>query len=109
MRMHTTQEGDARIVAPLEDIDQNTSPILEKEMKTAINEGCQRIILDFSRVTYIESSGIGAIVRAHRLMKEKGGAIVLGGCNEGMQKIFKLVNFQRYFKITGSLQEAMEA
>lgn len=109
MRMHTTQEGDSRIVAPLEDIDQNTSPGLEKELKSAIAAGCQKIILDFSRVTYIESSGIGAIVRAHRLIKERGGAIVLGGCNESMQKIFKLVNFQRYFKITGSLEEALEA
>lgn len=109
MRMHTTREGDSFIVAPLEDIDQNTSPLLEKELKTAIGDGCRKLILDFSRVTYIESSGIGAIVRAHRLMKERGGAIVLGGCNESMQKIFKLVNFQRYFKITGSLNEAMEA
>lgn len=109
MRLHTTREGESLIIAPLEDIDQNTSPGLEKELKTAINDGCRKLILDFSRVSYIESSGIGAIVRAHRLMKDRGGSIILGGCNEGMQKIFKLVNFQRYFKITGSLEEAMEA
>lgn len=109
MRIKVTTESDFHIIAPLEDVDPKNALELETLLQKVIGEGHRKIILDFSRVNYIESSGLGAIVRAHRLIKDQNGMIILGGCNEGLRKVFSLINFQRFFKITDSLQEALKS
>ncbi|MBF0501651.1 MAG: STAS domain-containing protein [Candidatus Riflebacteria bacterium] len=109
MQLHIETTGGVSIVRPLEDVDPANSSQLERTLIEQIDGGVRCIILDLSRVGYIESSGIGAIVRAYRRMKDISGEIILSGCNENLMKIFKLINFQRYFRMTITLSEALES
>ncbi|MFZ2958289.1 MAG: STAS domain-containing protein [Candidatus Ozemobacteraceae bacterium] len=107
MKLHIETSSEAAIVRPLEDIDPSNSSQFERALAARVDEGTKCLIIDFSRVGYIESSGIGAIVRAHRRMKEISGEIVLAGCNENLQKIFKLINFHRYFRMVQTAAEVI--
>ena len=87
-------------------IDLSNTQLFEKALGEKIAEGIRIFILDLSRVNYLDSSAVGMIVRIHRLLKEKNGEIILACCGENLQKLFQLLNFQKYFKMCKTLEEA---
>jgi len=104
--IHSRQENGYVIVSPHQDIDLEVSGEFERVLLQAAPTGQEKIILDWAKVAYVDSSGIGAIVRIHRHLKDRGGELILAGCNENLLKIFKLINFQKYFRIFPSANEA---
>jgi len=55
-----------------------------------------KIMLDFAPVRYIDSTGIGSLIRLFGSCKERQGRLVMVGCRDNVLKIFKLVNLQRF-------------
>lgn len=54
-------------VSPTGDLDVSTSPRLLACIDKLLGEGLSRITLDLRAVTFIDSSGLGALVKAHKL------------------------------------------
>lgn len=50
----------------------------------------KNLILDFSGVSFADSSGIGMIMGRYNKVKEKGGCIMLCGCSVYIKKIFEM-------------------
>lgn len=48
------------------------------------------VILDFSNVTFIDSSGIGLIIGRYNQLKEKGNTLSIRGTNKSIDKLFKV-------------------
>jgi len=59
-------EDDAVSVSPAGDLDVYTSPRLLSCIDELLAEGRTRITVDLQAVTFIDSSGLGALVKAHR-------------------------------------------
>jgi anti-sigma B factor antagonist len=57
------------------------------------------ILLDLSRTTYIDSSGVGWLVKHHKLANESGGTLILHSVPPQVQSIFKLLHLQSIFHI----------
>ena len=106
MTHSVTRRGDFVVFSPGVDIDSSNFPELEEKVSDLIKEGNLNIILDFSQITHVDSSGIGVLIRIHRQLKEKGGRLVLAACNEHLRKIFYLVKFNEHLTITATLDEA---
>ncbi|MGI8686123.1 MAG: STAS domain-containing protein [Acidimicrobiales bacterium] len=53
-------------VSPTGDLDVSTSPRLLACIDELLAEGRSRITLDMRAVTFIDSSGLGALVKAHK-------------------------------------------
>jgi anti-anti-sigma factor len=53
------------------------------------------LTIDFSRLTFIDSTGIGAILRAIHLSQEQGFPIYLTGMNEEIREMFETVGVLR--------------
>lgn len=68
-----------------------------------------KILFDFSQVLYIDSTGIGALIRLYGTVQSRKGRLAMTGCRENIVKIFKLVNLQRYIKIFPTRQEAYQS
>lgn len=58
-----------------------------------------KLLLDFAEVRYMDSTGIGALIRLYTNFKGKQGRVVAANCRDNVVKIFKLVNLQRYVKL----------
>jgi anti-anti-sigma factor len=58
----------------------------------------EQLILDFSAVTYVDSTFLGQLARLHQRLP--GCRISLTGANKNLKKIFDLVGFDRLFAIT---------
>ena len=55
---------------------------LRSAVEDSLNQGNPRIVIDMSRVSALDSSGIGVLVRCLTLAKHKGGAIKLSAIPE---------------------------
>ena len=51
------------------EVDISTAPMMEKAMFDCIDQGNETLVVDFERVTYFDSSGIQALLRARLLLQ----------------------------------------
>ena len=63
------------LVRPTGDLDAYTAPELRQTLHEAAESGARLLVVDLSRVTFIDSAGLGTLVGAHRRMLEAGGAL----------------------------------
>lgn len=64
--MAVREDENAVAVSPAGDLDVSTSPKLLACIEELLAEGRSRIVLDLQAVTFIDSSGLGALVTAHK-------------------------------------------
>lgn len=92
MKVMTELEGDSRVcVARVEgDIDAFTAPDLKSALDGVVGQGCMNIVLDLSRVAYLDSSALGLIVWLNRILEPKGGRVVLAGASGDVTRILEI-------------------
>ncbi|MGE0087094.1 MAG: STAS domain-containing protein [Desulfococcaceae bacterium] len=104
------QVGDVLVVTVRENrLDAAVSRIFREEMAHFIEqEGQLRIVLNLSRVAFMDSSGMGAIISVLKLIHPKGG-FVLCGVGEMVSKIFRLTRMHKVFRQYENCEEAVAA
>jgi len=88
------------------EIDLHASPELR-----AILQGCAKsrtpcLLLDFTGVEYIDSSGLATLIEYVRESGDFGGRLAIFGLQKKVQTIFDLVRLNELFVITGTAEEA---
>jgi anti-sigma B factor antagonist len=66
-----------------------------------------RIVFDMSRVEFIDSSVIGALVGFMRKARTAGGDVKLAGLTPDIETIFELTRLQKVFQIHDSVDGAV--
>ena len=75
-------------VLPLEgEIDLHISPNVTASLSMMIEKKPKQLIVDLSRVTYIDSSGLAALIEGMQNAEEYGGKFALAG----LQEVFDIV------------------
>ncbi|MCA1990496.1 MAG: STAS domain-containing protein [Coleofasciculus sp. S288] len=57
----------------------------------------RQIICDFSQTKFIDSSGIGALVRSYKMAREKGVELILRGVQPQVMLALDIVGLSRVF------------
>jgi len=104
------QVGDVWVVTVRENrLDAAVARIFREEMKELMEqEGYLRIVLNLSRVAFMDSSGMGAIISVLKIIHPKGG-FALCGVGEMVSKIFRLTRMHKVFKQYETCEEAAAA
>lgn len=90
---------DIRIVEVAEDrIDAAVAIQFKDRMRELSDNGPMRVILDLSRVTFLDSSGLGAVVAALKQMAD-GRRLELSGLTPTVAKVFRLTRMDTVFTI----------
>lgn len=72
---------------------------LQSHLDAVMNEGVSEVAIDFREVPFIDSSGIGEILRLFRHMREAGGEVVLMNPNQKLRDLFDMYRFGQFMKI----------
>ena len=74
--LQCTQQGDALTVHLCGEIDHCAAEGLRNEIEMQIvRQNAKRLILDFSQVTFMDSSGVGMIIGRYKTMHARGGSV----------------------------------
>lgn len=104
----TTIDGFAALKLAGE-IDLAASPTLRSELQTQLQTKCPALILDFSEVDYIDSSGLATLIEFVRDAGQYGGKLALFGLKPKVKMVFDLVRLNELFTIVSSSEEASAA
>jgi anti-anti-sigma factor len=95
-------------VLPLEgDIDLHVSPAVRQCLSAMIKNKPKRMVIDLSRVTYIDSSGIAALIVGMQEVEAYGGKFFLSGLRETLRLIFETSRLDRTFRIFPDVNAAL--
>lgn len=109
MDLSFEETGTARVVTVNADrIDAAVAIRFKDEMRAATAEGPDRVVLDLTRVDFIDSSGLGAIVAAMKQLGP-GRRLDLAGPTPTVDKVFRLTRMDTVFRLYRSLDDALTA
>ena len=80
---------------------------LKDLVQAALDRGDRRLLIDFSRTGYIDSSGLGALVSISKKIREAGGELRLSGLNEDLRSLFELTKLDTLFAIAETPKQAL--
>lgn len=109
METKTEIKDKAAIVSVSGRIDAITSSELDKAINSVIDEGQCFIVLDFRDVDYISSSGLRVILAKAKIMKAKGGKILLSGIKGGVKEVFDISGFGSIFTTYETKEDAISS
>jgi len=92
-----------------EKLDTLKAPQLKSEVITLYQSGTENLILNLSSVKYVDSSGLSAVLVAHRMSKDIGGVLILTGVNEHVLKLIRISKLENVLNIFQTNEEAVDA
>ena len=90
-------------------LDAVVAPDIKSRLKELIAGGHIRLIVDLEDVSFIDSSGLAALVSGFRAAREAGGTIKLAGLREQTMMVFKLTRLDRVFEIHPDAEAAISS
>src|SRR5438445_11566904 len=97
-------------VLPLKsEINLHVSPAVTESPKAMTEKKPERIVIDLSRATYIDSSGLAALILAMQKVEAYGGKFFLTGLRETMRSIFESSRLDQIFQIFPDVDAALAA
>ena len=91
------------------EIDLHVSPSVAATLATMIAGHPARIVVDLSRTTYVDSSGLAILIAAMQKVEEYGGKLTLAGINENVRSIFEMARLDQFFLIYPHVDAALAA
>lgn len=80
----------------------------KREVLLALQAGPPRIVIDFSRTTFIDSSGLGALITISKEIRAAGSDLRLAALSEDLHSLLALTRLDTFFRIAHDLEEALE-
>src|SRR5580698_10800928 len=84
---------------------ENVSPF----MNAVRREDAPTMILDFTGVPYLDSSGLGSLVSAYTSCQKAGRRVALIGINPRVMKVFEITKMEPIFLMFPTISDALEA
>ncbi|MCU0411266.1 MAG: STAS domain-containing protein [Bacteroidetes bacterium] len=72
---------------------------LKAKAKDLLDQGNRKLVLDLGGVTYINSSGIGALVNIHTMFQKAEGKIKLCNVAKGVENVFVITKLTSVFDV----------
>ncbi|NQU56626.1 MAG: STAS domain-containing protein [Rhodospirillales bacterium] len=106
MEHEVTERDGAVIVAFSGDVDLQSSPDARKVMLECVARKLP-VLIDLSKVNYIDSSGIASLVESLQTARKGGGNLLLVSVSDAALRVLELARLDRVFTICGTIDEGL--
>jgi len=108
MDITETKHDDYSVFSLNGRLDSNTATGFEQKLFECIENGTQRLILDFQDLDYISSAGLRVILKATKNLKSAEGKLVLCSMQDYVKEVFEISGFDSFLPIEASLDDAVK-
>lgn len=105
----STPHGDTLVLEPNGDIDLSRSPLMRKRIAEAVAAKPTRLVIDLSKVPYMDSSGVATLVEALQHARRGGWKLVLCDLHPKVRSIFQIAKLESVFTIAADRAAAATA
>ena len=104
---HETSPDGIDVVALGGDLDYATAPRLGKQLEPVLAGGRGLVVLDLTGLTFLDSSGLVAIIDAAKLVERRGGRLVVVAHDPRIARVFELTGLDRALGLLATTAEAI--
>ena len=94
-----------KIIQPQGILDSVHANDLRREVLDTIDSGVKVILVNLQDITFMNSSGMGALVATLKAVKAAGGQLALCSLSDQVKIIFELSRMERIFQVYRDRQE----
>lgn len=98
-------EEDIAILSVHGSIDAHGAPEFDAKIKEVMKK-TKKIVLDFTRMDYIATAGLGVLIASFNTAKAASGDIIISGMTDKTKKVFDTMGFSKVLKSASSVQQA---
>ena len=102
-------DGNAQIFVLHGSLDVATSPAARAALIDAAERGHHEIIVDLSRVDFLDSTGLGALIGAQRRAKENGGQVRLVVADGQILRLLRITGLLSVLPVYDNVDSALAA
>ena len=90
-------------------LDGHTYHTFETKLTELVESGHFNIVIDFERLDYISSAGLGALLNAHTRVREHDGDLKIARLNEKTKRLFDMLGFSHVLNVYDTPDAAVDA
>lgn len=90
------------------EINIDTSPQLRRTFGEYINKNNKKIVVDFTGVSYIDSSGIATFIELFQRLKKIEGKFRICAMSPKVKSVFEVTKVLKLFEVFDSKEEALK-
>ncbi len=107
MAVRTETKNDLTVCYIDGEVDINSSPDIKKAFDKLISKKPPKIVINLSKVTYVDSSGLATLVEILKNMRSYGGRMRLVNLSSKIKSLFEITKLEKLFEIMASEEEAI--
>ena len=110
LKLNTRQVNDVSVidVSGRLTLGEGTSAMRDA-VRDLITGGTRKVVLNFMRVSYIDSSGFGELVSCHSSLIRAGGRMKLAGPTERVETLLRMTNLDTVFEVHDDEAQALRS
>src|SRR5476651_1930782 len=109
MQITERTEGDVPVVSIAGDIDLESSPKLRDYLKPKAVAKTPALLLDFTGVNYIDSSGLATLIEYFQSVQSFKGKLALACLSPRVKNVFEIVRLEQIFSLHPDVPSALAA
>ena len=97
--------SEVKVLQPTGILDGTKAAQFRQDISKLVETGAKTILVDFKDVTFMDSSGLGALVLALKTVRAANGNLMVCSINEQIKILFELTSMDRIFEIFENQEE----
>jgi len=113
LKVTEDERGEWALLQVAGELDLVTSPVLRQRVHDAVADGHRSLVLDLSEVLFCDSSGVGVLIAARRLIRSCQGSLRLilpaRGAADGshVNRVLAALGVRRLFDVHPDVESAI--
>src|SRR5688572_32191913 len=108
MQIDIQEHDDYAILSPKGELDIAVVPDFQEKLENLIQRGISCLVLNFRLVRFINSTALGAIIKAHKRCKTEGGDLVLAKASPFVREIVKKLGIDQLVPLFEDEEQAVK-
>ena len=100
-------EGQVAVVIPEGRLDLASASEFKQALNDAVNAGDRILVVDLSKVPFVDSSGLGALIGGMKATRLAGGDLRIAQVGEQARLILELTTLDKVMKLYSTVEEAL--
>ncbi len=106
MKISVEQAEGYGVLRPEGRLNMVAAPRLRSAIDRMLEDGSTRLVLDLADVSFMDSSGLGAVITGLKRARQAGGDLRLAAAGEQVQTVMRLTNLDRVLRPHATVQDA---
>ena len=107
LSLSTFDSGDHTVLEVGGEVDVYTAPRLRERLVELVEQGARHVIVDLSRVEFLDSTGLGVLVGGLKRLRSHDGDLTLVCTQHRILKVFEITGLTKVFSIHESVDAAV--